>query len=1153
STQVNGQQVRWNGETFDNTGQVSVRTFPLLIDPLNNKDTVVQMEVYWKDPNDNSDESVKTYTYTFTITRLSPNRDSTLKSIIIQDAKAGNYDDTSYTYEISDFKAPGDDINYDGPIDTNYTVYVPYTVNSIKLMGEYLSTSEIYNEKGRPALNGTGAPNLPNPPYPKTMEDFPYTDYPDDIYLNSHTLKLYLNGWVYPLPNPGVYNFYINVKPQNDTNETLTRHYIITVIKTDSTGNAAAQLDDLTVQTDNDSRTLLGKDLDVDLNPFKTNLLNYTVYVPNDTDYVNLGAVASGDAKISVITSVSLIDPKVGDDNLDYPTLPVSSISDLRIDLPGLSQKRVTFTVINSKYGNSTPKNYTVTLIKCLPAIASTPELTGAGNSLKVSWDNYDPNTRYDVCYSLYTGDPALDIPEKAWIWPINFKSGDSISGLGDNKKYNVWVRPKDSTGTPGDWKQAETSSLGSMYGIPGAAELLKFGYSPDNAGNRLSPDMNSSISDYVLYVPAAVSSVSLAPVLADGATAAAVTPAIPATLSAGEFTATSTITVTPPDKNTANNRNYTLQIFRNFPAPGNVSVVTPSLNGSVTINWTAASGAGIDNTGVTYEIYYYTSGNEADRDKYASKVGGINGTSAVISSLSNTTPYYFWVRAVKGGTPGEWSSYVTATPRNSSNMLGGITVNGGTMDPAFNPAVNNYSVVLEPGSSGFSVTGTKGDNDQVVTPTSITSVNPDSGGMTDITITVRPGSMDGNPSSGSLNIYTISVYKRLPAPLLTLAQRDSSLIVNWSEVAGAAYYEIFCTSDTSAITPADNMKYSEVLGTVQSAAITGLNNGTPYKVWVRAKDKYGITGIPGAAGPATPNKIFYSITYPTDWSALYRTVAGIPDTGSVTPGTVVTLTINSPYGLKQGSFMVFKGAEQVPVTGSGYIYSFTMPDGNVTVQAEFLTGNLGSLAVSAVSGSVPGVVSQLFPQFNSVLDKYSYSVLATSNVTGLQVYGVSDEGATVQVSDNSGFVTGENTVTIRVNPPADSGALSYRTYTITVDKKAANALETLSVSYGTDTEVPLDPAAGIYLLTVPYTADSIDVKAEPFNPENASVAGDGNTPLAEGSNIVSVKVSLVFDTTTVDEKTYTIIVTREPQPPAPDPEPDPVPDPDPNPDGLDI
>ncbi|MDR0562489.1 MAG: fibronectin type III domain-containing protein, partial [Spirochaetaceae bacterium] len=79
-----------------------------------------------------------------------------------------------------------------------------------------------------------------------------------------------------------------------------------------------------------------------------------------------------------------------------------------------------------------------------------------------------------------------------------------------------------------------------------------------------------------------------------------------------------------------------------------------------------------------------------------------------------------------------------------------------------------------------------------------------------------------------------------------TVTAGDRQLSVSWTAVSGATGYEVYwhTVNNTSAIPSATKQEVNSGL----TATITGLANGTPYFVWVKAKNSAGASGFSSSA-----------------------------------------------------------------------------------------------------------------------------------------------------------------------------------------------------------------------------------------------------------------------------------------------------------------
>ena len=883
------QQVRWAASAFSEDQKVySLHVAsPDLVDV--NKFTMEVM--YWENPaHDPTQEPDRRKRYTFTITRLNPNRDSTIKDLIIEDANTG----TPYTV-VDGFENLPDNMDYEGLVKTEYTVYVPSTVNRIKLMGDFLNTSRIYNDQGITL----GLPNLGSsyPQSQRTLEEDP--QYTGADYVTEIDLKIIRDGWYYDIPDPKVYTFYLNVKPENDNNETMTRHYIITVIKTDDKGNPDAKLENITIKTGNlgTGTVLLAPNWPA--NSFDSNLPNYTVYVPSSInsviiDSVTIEAEAIKDeyrsdynAEIRRITSVDLSNNQ-GDPISIAPTSKISN-NQLVIGLGDQVKKRVTLTVYSIKE-NSTSRDYTITLIKNRSSNISEPRLTGDKNSLKLEWDNndnYGTGTVNEVWYSLYTNDSAKDIPEKAIkVLSDNFTNGSSITGLKNNEKYNVWVRTvrvvNNNIDTVGDWKKAQTRKnypdTSWDYGIPGAAELTGFSYTLNSSSTNynLSPFSSANGGPYTLTVPSETTNVTITAQAETGVTYTGPIVLSNANLPAGEASGAQKITAYSPDMQTW--KEYTISVFHTLPAPTSLSAPqNKAIDGKAELDWENIPY--VDD--VSYELYYHSLllTNTDDIIGTATK-WPVTDRPVIITNLVNAQSYNFWVRGVKGEKAGDWSSAGSFEPRSTANYLTDLEYNVNTAKLApsvFNPNVTNYTLTLLSDTSSVRITGTKENKNQITIPDSGTSPTvwtdidiETAGNKAEASIKVTPHSDKDTiepPETETENTkeYKFKVYRMFPAPNVpvdTLIAKSNSIIVSgWDPVPDATptHYEIYCGTGNEV---KNAQKWGEAIPITANppctATLLGLTNETEYHIWVRAiriidEDNDIIPGEFAYCGSATP------------------------------------------------------------------------------------------------------------------------------------------------------------------------------------------------------------------------------------------------------------------------------------------------------------
>ena len=981
------QEVYWGGATIDEP----TKSFSLAPGVEKN----IKMEIIWKDPESNSSEDNPSMTYTFKIFRLKPNEDSTLKALEIRNAAPGG---VSYNYG-----------TFDGTNKKEYTVNVPSGVTDIIILGDYLSTSEIYNNKGRPDPatidfsnpawyndpSWLGGPTYgkiiqnpddasstdPYPPYFKTIQKLIYKDYfqgyipkdwdpgssdDNEYFPDDKNFPLYIiqNGWQYPL-SKGKNDFEFNVRSESNSNVVVTT-YNIHVIRTDESANPNAKIDRLTIS--GGGNTLLQYYAEGDVNAvhnrFNQEDTDYTVEVPSGVNNLSLSVRPLTNAEIREITYINISGTPPSGSVTYTPPIVRSSTSEISlgtINIPD-GKKLLTFTVYSGGI-NSTPRNYTVTLIKRDSSIVSlNTDLKGESNILKVTRSNNPAGAsgyKYEVAYRLHNSTPlAVDnIPEKAAKLPglldySRFNSAPDpviIGGLENFVKYNVWVRAVSSTNIPGDWVQSANTGV---LGTPGPAELTGITPSP----GTLVPTFDANIKNYTLTISSGTDSLSFGCTIDTRNTQEADNPTYTRP-DEGKINS-HTITAYSPDGKTP--EPYKITITRGLSAPSNLEVVS-AIDGEVDLSWTEIAGA-------SYEVYYsennLSDANvEAQAHKWSGAITGTTTKATAISPLTDATPYYFWVHGVKD-IAGAFAK-TSATPKSTLRSLKNVSVNaGGVISPKFSSnedvgVVEDYTIAL-PASSGAApatITGTKQNTGQGTNPVSgsnstVTfSVDPGNGTKVDRSILVWPHSDNSPTPTANTKTYNFTIYRKLAKPSKTgsfaITEQSNSIIVDgWVPVTGLTY-EIFCGTDSNE-NNAEKWAGAEIniSPTKGTAKVPGLQNGTPYYLWVRAVLTTGDGFfIPGEflllntndASPVTPNNGNAGITLnldpiPTAEDTDYNLTNNLAlDHLNLLENT--SLTINIPVAISNYEWFI-DGIKAVNVTGlvSG------VGTKNLTVYARYFT-----------------------------------------------------------------------------------------------------------------------------------------------------------------------------------------------------------------------
>ena len=336
-------------------------------------------------------------------------------------------------------------------------------------------------------------------------------------------------------------------------------------------------------------------------------------------------------------------------------------------------------------------------------------------------------------------------------------------------------------------------------------------------------------------------------------------------------------------------------------PAPGAVTDLNVTAGDTVlNINWTAPS-----ETLTGYEVHYTSApatGDGSVANNAAAGADAATGWKAVdrgteadppaasqaISGLDNGTAYRVRVRAKNGSSAGRWK-FATGTPVAPAGAVTGLTVTAGvaaldlswtapsgtvtgydvhyTAAPASGDGsvANDATAGSDPATAWVAVSRTEADPPAVTQ--SITGLHDGTA------YRVRVRTVSG-ANAGAWEFGTGTTAS--PAPTsLTVTEGDGRLNLSWgapsNAAAGLAGYDVHYTSapatgsgavdaDADLATdsnPATGWVDASHTGTTATQAITGLANGTAYRVRVRAVYAEGHsvwlpgTGTPQAGGPS--------------------------------------------------------------------------------------------------------------------------------------------------------------------------------------------------------------------------------------------------------------------------------------------------------------
>jgi Cadherin-like beta sandwich domain len=494
--------------------------------------------------------------------------------------------------------------------------------------------------------------------------------------------------------------------------------------------------------------------------------------------------------------------------------------------------------------------------------------------------------------------------------------------------------------------------------------------------------------------------------------------------------------------------------------------------------------------------------------------------------------------------------------PLSPDAKLSSLTVNTGSLEPAFSSDVANYTVDVatsvtsvtvtarpqnanasmtingEAAASGQSRTVTlRGAGLSTTIPIVVTAVN---GSQNTYIVTVSRAAPGGNNNLQSLTVspgplvptfiasttsYSVNVASTVASVTVTAALQDTnaSMTVNGQGTSSGQARTISLNGPGSSTlvtieVTAPNGSQKTYLVTVNRTALGGNNN------------LQSLTLSPGTLTPSfTMSRLVYTVN-----------VASTVDSVTVTaqpqdPGATVSID-----GQPTTSRSVSLGA---PESSTEILIEVMAPNGNqktyaVTVNRAALGGNnnLQSLSVS------PGTLA---PSFSASTTDYTVNVVsAVASVT--VTAQPQDAGATVSIdgqpatSRSVSLGAAGSSTEILIGVMAPNG--SQKTYTVTVNRAAIvlsgnNNLSDLVVSAG-PLNPPFDAGTTSYDVLVPIgTADTTVTATVADSTATLTINGSPATsgvpstsiPLALGANPISIVVTAENGS----PKTYTVTITR--------------------------
>jgi hypothetical protein len=561
-------------------------------------------------------------------------------------------------------------------------------------------------------------------------------------------------------------------------------------------------------------------------------------------------------------------------------------------------------------------------------------------------------------------------------------------------------------------------------------------------------------------------------------------------------------------------------------------------------ISWTAVTGA------TAYEVWHGTANDSGAANKFEGDV--TTGASAVITSLANGTTYYVWVKAKNSvGTSG-FSPAASGTPQAA------VTAPAAPATPAVSSADRqltiSWAAVAQAtayevwyGTADSAENAQKSGEDVSAATATITNLTNGTTYYVWVKAKNSAGTSSFSPAASGTPQAAVTAPDAPAAPVVTAG--DGQLTISWTAVEGAVAYEVWHGTADSA----GNAQKSGEDETAAAKTITGLDNGTTYYVWVKAKNSAGTSGFsPAASGtpqaavtapdaPAAPVVTAGNRQLAISWTAVEGAAAY-----EVWYGT----TDNAESAQKSGNDVI-GAAKTITGLANGTTYYVWVKTKNSVGTSGFSPSASGTPQAPAAAPAAPAAPTvspgdgQLTVSWTAVAQAAAYEVwYGTANSTGgAQKSGDDETGITKTITGlangttyyvwvkaknsagTSGFSPAASRAPLAPGPGTDDATLSrfrpagpnklYRQH-IVPKFTAANENYTLSVDYWVDTlQLEVTTAqTGATVASPAATATSQSGKA--FTLSYTLNNGGNNIPI------------IVTAPDTVATKTYTIVINRD-------------------------
>jgi fibronectin type 3 domain-containing protein len=402
-----------------------------------------------------------------------------------------------------------------------------------------------------------------------------------------------------------------------------------------------------------------------------------------------------------------------------------------------------------------------------------------------------------------------------------------------------------------------------------------------------------------------------------------------------------------------------------------------PVSESSIKLEWDAVDGV----TG--YKVYR----SLTDSDYGYAERANVTDTTWTDTGLTVDTTYYYKIKAENGIGMSGFSATVNGTPSAFLEIPAApaapvVTAGSQRLTLSWSAAVGATAYEVWAGGSNDTTAAGKYGSDITGLSTVISGLTNGTQYYVWLKAKNDVGTSGFSPSAGGVPDGPTTPPAAPGTPAVSIA--SGQITISWLAVTGAVAYEIwYGTSPSSASASQDGDDVTDSL----SRTISGLDNGTPYYIWMKAKNELGTSifslvaeGKPIAnaaaptVSPSTSGQLevsWASITGADQYEVFYSTGATIPvsaaqiETG--TSATISGLTNGTTYNVwirgknSTGSGAVSPGASAKPIGNIGAV-TLSLGNGQLTASWAAVAGASQYEVYMDTNPSIPAGATQTIP-----------------------------------------------------------------------------------------------------------------------------------------------------------------------------------------------